>query len=115
MFHAEFMIDDKDVIRLHYFLASLKVFDVEIKPVINAKIAKNGKVESETPTGTTAELVTAKLYEVVEPGVTISRKSIFEIAKQLGFSPNSKLATDLLAAKVIKKKGRGTFTLLAAK
>lgn len=115
MFRAEFMIDDKDVVRLHYLLASMKVYDVEIKPVINAKIAKNGKVEGETATGTAAELVTAKLHEVMEPGIVISRKSIFEIAKQLGFSPNSKLATDLLAAKVIKKKGRGTFTLLAVK
>lgn len=115
MFHAEFMIDDKDVLKLHYMLASMKVFDVTIRPVINAKITKNGKVESETPTGTAAEMVRAKLYEVVEPGVVISRKSIFEIAKQLGFSPNSKLALDLLAAKVIKKKGRGEFTLLAAK
>ena len=114
MFHAEFMIDDKDVLKLHYMLASMKVFEVTIRPVINAKI-KNGKVEGETTTGTAAELVTAKLHELMEPGIVISRKSIFEIAKQLGFAPNSKLATDLLAAKVIKKKGRGQFTLLAMK
>ena len=115
MFHAEFMIDDKDVLKLHYMLASMKVFEVSIRPVINAKLGKNGKVEGETLTGTAAEMVAHKLLETVEPGIAISRKSVFEIAKHLGFSPNSKLATDLVAAKVLKKKGRGQFILLASK
>ena len=115
MFHAEFMIDDKDVVKLHYMLASMKVFEVSVRPVINAKLAKNGKVEGETVNGTAAEVIAAKLYEIVEPGIVTTRKSLFDIAKQLGYTPNSKLVLDLIAAKVIKKKGRGQFTLLEKK
>jgi hypothetical protein len=61
MFHADFLIDDKDVVKLHYALAGLRVFNVDIKPAVNVKAAKaNEVVEAPvalTATGRAAEVI----------------------------------------------------------
>lgn len=116
MFHVECLVDDKDVVKLHYALAGLRVFNVEIKPANNAKAARNGKAVEVVPGGgTVADQVANAVRENHQAGSKITRKAIFELARSMSYSPNSLLATSLVKMKVIKKtKGRGEFIVLAS-
>lgn len=116
MFHVECLVDDKDVVKLHYALAGLRVFNVEIKPAMNAKAARNGKATEEIPGGgTVADQVAFALREKFPSGTKVTRKDVFEVARSLSYSPNSLLAVNLAKMKVIKKaKGRGNFIMLAS-
>jgi hypothetical protein len=110
MFRAEFLIEDKDVVRLLHMIAGMRVFDVSVRPVANAKRV-NGKVEEAVPGGKVADRVAAALRE---KGTTrLDRKMIFETTRQLGNVPNSNLLEALVKAKVIRKRGRGLYILIS--
>lgn len=111
MFRFEGLIEDRDVVRLHYALASLKVYDVAIVPAVNVKGGKNGKAK-ENGGSTMADIIGAELRQHKAASDIIVRTELFEIARKLGYSPNSNLQTNLIKTKVLKKKGRGEFVLL---
>jgi hypothetical protein len=113
MFRAEFLFDSKHLEKVHLFVASFRTFNVEIRPVRNASATEESDVESTTANGTMPELVAAQLRKEYGQGTKVARQQIFEIARGLGYAPNSILPTRLIQAKVIKKKARGEFTVLA--
>lgn len=111
MFHVEFLIDDRDVVKLRYALASFRIYNFEDKPVTNAKRVK-GKVEEAVSGGTVLERVALALREHHPIGAQIDRKTIFLLVREVGHSPNTNLLNALIKAKVLKRKGRGVFVLL---
>lgn len=113
MFHAEFLIDDKDVVKLHYALAGLRVFNVEVKPAVNVKVGRGKKVEEENH-GSMADQVTVALRELGK-NAHVTRQQIFALAQGFDFRPNSQLIVSLIKRKVIRKRGRGEFTVVAVK
>ncbi len=116
MFKFDGLIDDKDVVKLHYALAGLRVFNLEVRPASNVKAVKNGKAEPEThDSGTMPERVAQVLRTNYQTGATFSRQDLFNVARSLSYAPNSLLATALIKAKIVKKKSRGAFVLLPTK
>jgi hypothetical protein len=111
MFHAEFLIEDKDVVKLLRELATLRTFNIVVRPTTNAKKGKNG-IEEEVPGGTVADRVALALREAYAAGTQITSRVILETARAGGNVPNSTLITALVKAKVIKRKTRGVFTVL---
>lgn len=116
MFKFDGLIDDKDVVKLHYALAGLRVFNLEVRPANNVKANKNGKAEPEThDSGTMPERVAHVLRVNHQTGAVFTRQELFDVARSLSYAPNSLLATALIKAKVVKKKSRGSFILLPTK
>ena len=114
MFHADFLIDDKDVVKTLRFIASIRAFEVKVVPAINAKPGKNRKAEEEIPGGgTVADRIAMLIFNEFDAGHLFERKDIFTMARKLGNSPNSLLITSLIKSKAIKKKGRGKFVVLS--
>lgn len=115
MFHAEFLIEDKDLVRLHYQLASLRVFNLDVKPVVNAK-KKNGKIVEEHPGGgTIKQRLAAAIQANYSPEDKFSRADIFDLAREVGGSPSSAQVVHLVADKIIRKKARNLYQLVATK
>lgn len=114
MFHAEFLIDDKDVVKLHYHLASMKVYNVEIKPAVNTKKIKGGVIE-EVAGGAIKDRLSMKIIADYKAGSSISSSDINNLVTELGGSPTSSYISNLVDAKIIKRKGRGTFVVNSKK
>jgi hypothetical protein len=112
MFHVECLIDDKDVVKLHYQLAVLKVYNLEIKPVINAKKAKGAVVEA-VPGGRMTDRLILAVPERFTAGGDFSSADINALVREMGGTPTAKYISGLIKAKVIKRAGRGHFKLAA--
>jgi hypothetical protein len=115
MFHVQFLIDDKDVVKLRYALMGFRVFNFEDKPVTNAKKGKGKTVEEEIPGGgTVAERTALVIREQFAVGAKITRAEIFDIITSFGNRPNTAIVNLLVKTKVIRKKARGVFVVLKA-
>ncbi len=113
LFHADFLFDKRELEKVHYFIASIRAFEVNIRPAINAMPGKNGRAIEKVPGGgTMVDQVAIVIREQNKPGATIIRKTIFAQARSLGYKPNSILTNNLIQNKVIKKTARGQFVVL---
>ncbi len=111
MFHFEGLIDDKDVVKFHYGMATLKVYNLEIRPVVNVKRGRQGKLVEQVQGGTIRERVVLQLRQRYGDGSQFSRADIDDIVRNEGGAPGSHLPGLLVKAKILKRKGRSLYEL----
>jgi hypothetical protein len=116
MFHVEFLVDDKHLVRMHLALHGLKLFNLDVQPVVNAKQDKGKVVEKNTATiGEQLMPALLKTFSILGATGRITRLQIFEVIRQLGGKPNSQQIQRLIKTKQLKRVGHALYTIVGKK
>lgn len=115
MFHVEFLIEDKDVLKLRYALLGFKIYNYEDKPVVNAKKGMNGSIEPVTQSGKLVDRLIIRLRETHRPGSEVTAAALKDMIVELGNVPTSNYLKALVKTKVVKRNNRGVYTVLGEK
>lgn len=110
MFHVEFLVDDKHLVKMHHALNGLKLFNLDVKPVINAKRVKNKVVEENL--GSLRDRLPLAIAETYKRGTHITRTDIFDVIKGIGAAPSSELIAVLVKKKAIKRVRRNNYVVM---
>ena len=114
MFHVEFLVDDKHLVKMHLALQGLRIFNLGVVPVVNAKV-KGGKAVEANTGPIRAQLVPALHKAFPKKGERITRLQIFEVIRQLGGNPNSQYIALAIKTKQLKRVGHATYIITGVK
>lgn len=102
MFHVEFLIDDKHLAKMHHSLHGLRLFNLDVRPVVNAKVA-GGKVQ-EANTAPAAEQFMETLRAFPNSGkATITSDTIKTVADKIGIRVSSAMLKRLVDDKQLRR------------
>lgn len=108
MFRIVCFVEDKKLAQAMHALAGI-VTEMEVPtPVVNATTVK-GKITA-TSGGTAIERLTVAIHG--SDATTISSKDINSMFKKIGAVPSSKIVSELVKGKVLKREHRGTYRIL---
>lgn len=112
MFHVEFLIDDKHLAKMHHALHGLRLFNLDVRPVVNAKVS-GGKVREANTAPPCEQLVAA--LRTAFTGQTFGLDDIKSIAEKLGVNVHATMMKRLVGSKQLRRISRGKYTLTARK
>jgi hypothetical protein len=110
----EFFVDDKNVGAIQRELIKYKVINLTSTPVVNASVSPEGRAVAETG-GTTFEMISRAISASMKTEFTSDEIRQYVVAVGKAPTTASAVITELMQQRVLKRKGRGVYTLITKK